>query len=111
MHALVLTTAPNAETVERITARLLDLRLVACANSFSVSSTFRWKGKVERADEMMVFYKARAEDFAEIRTEIEKLHPYETPCIELVEIEDANSPCLEWIKDSTERHRAGSSRR
>ncbi len=111
MHSIVLTTCPDAETAGSITERLLDARLVACANSFPVSSVYRWKGKVERTDEILVLYKARTDDFDEIAAEIRKLHPYETPCVELLKVDGCNRPCLDWITESTERPQAGSGRR
>jgi len=111
MHALVLTTTPDAESARSICERLLELRLAACANSFPVGSAYRWKGDIENTDEVMIAFKARGEDFDEIRAEIERLHPYETPCIELIQIGDCNRSCSDWVKDSTERHRANSVRR
>ncbi len=66
---------------------------------------------MEHADEVMVLCKIRKEDFDEVRSEIEELHPYETPCIELLDVSDCNRPCVEWVRDSTAGRRADSGHR
>jgi len=55
--------------------------------------------------------KSRVEDFGLVSRDVEKLHPYEMPCIEMVEATKGDPSCLEWLMESTGRPRAGSSPR
>ena len=60
MHVIVLVTCPDGETAERITGLILKERLAACVNAISgVSSSYRWKGKIERSRESILIIKTK----------------------------------------------------
>lgn len=46
--AVLYTTFASREDAERIATALLDERLVACANAFSVTSLYDWNGERRR---------------------------------------------------------------
>ena len=55
---LCLTTCPDSDTAQRIADALVEERLAACVNFLpGMHSTYRWKGKVERADEVLLLIK------------------------------------------------------
>jgi len=61
-YILVVMTTANREEAVKIVNRLLQERLIACANIVgSVSSLFWWKEKTEEAEEFLVFMKSRGE--------------------------------------------------
>ncbi|OPY34142.1 MAG: Divalent-cation tolerance protein CutA [Methanomassiliicoccales archaeon PtaU1.Bin124] len=90
----------NARTIVKL---LLDKKLIACANMIEISSMYWWQSKIEEAEEVMVVLKARKDDFTLIEVEIDRLHPYEVPCIVCYDIALGNRPYLDWVLDSTER--------
>ena len=98
------TTWPDAETAEAVGAAAVGEGLCACVNLFGpIRSVYRWKGAVERAEEVPMTFKTTAARAAELRTFIAARHPYELPCILALRIEAAAShpAFLAWIGDET----------
>lgn len=99
---IIYMTAPTAGEAERIAAALLDENLVACANIMaSHTALYRWKGNMERGQEVAVIMKTRAALFNKAKETIARLHSYECPCIVSWPIEKGHAPFLEWIKEET----------
>jgi periplasmic divalent cation tolerance protein len=103
MFASVFVTVPDMKTAESMASNLIEKRFAACSNFFSTSSIFRWKGKVERNEEVVMILKIRSGDFELVKKEILRMHPYEVPCIVKYEISEGFQPYLDWIKESTDR--------
>jgi len=64
MFATVFITVPNEATAVRIANDLVGKRFAACANFFPNRSIYRWKGRVETADEYILLLKIWSSDFA-----------------------------------------------
>ena len=55
-------------------------RLAACVNVLpGVRSFYHWKGEIESSQEFLLLVKTSRDLFPALRTEIERLHPYELP--------------------------------
>ncbi|MEM1219931.1 MAG: divalent-cation tolerance protein CutA [Bacteroidota bacterium] len=93
-------THPNAETAQKISRNLIDRKLVACANQFSMESAYWWQGAVAREGEIVTMLKTVPENKKAVEVAIVELHPYEVPCIMSWEVE-ANTPYENWIRDVT----------
>ena len=77
---LVISTCAAEADAERLARALLDSRLAACVNVVpGVRSFYRWKGEIESEAEYLLIIKTSRDLFPALRTEIEKLHPYEVP--------------------------------
>ncbi len=78
--SLVLSTAPDLATAERIVRQLVEERLIACGNLVpGVASLFRWGGGVQREEEVLVLMKTRTENLDRLFGRVAELHPYEVP--------------------------------
>jgi periplasmic divalent cation tolerance protein len=79
-------------------------RLAACGNIFGapMSSIYRWKGKVEKAREVLLILKSRKAAFTKLEREVRRLHSYEIPEIIALPITSGSSPYLDWIRESVE---------
>ncbi len=92
----------DREEAERIAGRLLDLRLIACANIMPPHlAVYSWRGKQERADETAMLLKTQSGYFDRIRDEILRLHSYDCPAIAGWPIEKGHEPYLQWISAET----------
>ncbi|MDV3278011.1 MAG: divalent-cation tolerance protein CutA [Nitrososphaerales archaeon] len=101
MYLAVLVTCPE-DTAERITGEVLKLRLAACVNILGrVRSRYRWKGRLESADESLLLIKTRSELFEKLARAVKRIHPYETPEIIGLRVEGGNRPYLDWILRET----------
>jgi periplasmic divalent cation tolerance protein len=77
---LVLTTAGSRQEADRIAAALVDARLAACVNIVpGVNSVYRWRGKVEAADELLLIIKTTSEKLDALESALRQLHSYELP--------------------------------
>ena len=98
---IVLTTAGSEEEARRIANQLVERRLAACVNIVPrIESIYRWKDKVQEAEELLLVIKTTEAAFARVRDAIAELHSYDVPeCIALA-IEDGSAPYLKWISES-----------
>ena len=89
---------PDAECAHVIAEACVDERLAACANVLSpIASVFRWNGKLERAGEVPLFLKTRAELFDRVCERIKDIHPYDAPAISATELPYVDSGFAEWV--------------
>lgn len=100
-YCIVSTTTDTKENAEMITQTLLKKRLVACVQSDTIKSSYRWQGKIILADEIQLQMKTKISLFDLIKKEIEALHTYEVPEIIMLPLLDANAFYLEWIEKET----------
>ena len=99
---VALTTAPSADVAERIGRSLVEERLAACANVLpGITSIFRWKGAIERENEVLVILKTTAAEVDALERRVVELHPYEVPEVIVWSVEAGHGPYLEWIRAET----------
>jgi periplasmic divalent cation tolerance protein len=99
---VVLTACGSRREAQKIAKALVEGRLAACAQVFGwrVRSTYRWKGKVESANEILVLIKTTRPRFAAVSAMIQKLHSYDVPEIIALKIEDGSRGYLKWIDEN-----------
>lgn len=101
---VVLVTAPDMVTAERLAERLVDERLAACANIIpGIVSIYRWDEQVQRDDEILIVLKTEQARIEEVRERVVTLHPYDVPEVVVLPIMDGHAPYLEWLTRSTTR--------
>ena len=94
-------TAPHKREAEKIAKKLLNKKLIACANVISnVNSYFVWKNKVQNSKEIIICGKTTSKNQKEIVRVVKKLHSYSLPCIIFIDIKNGNDDFLKWIKQS-----------
>ena len=95
---IIMVTCASREEARRIAGRLLEKRLVACANILpKIESRFWWKGKLDSAAELLVTMKTVRSNFKKIEAEIKRVHSYEVPEIIAVPIVLGSRDYLDWI--------------
>lgn len=98
---IVFSTFPDVENA-RIAARaLVDARLAACASLLSpAESIYRWEGRIETAQEVLVMIKTSHACLAALERKIKELHPYEVPEIIAINASHASPAYERWVQDS-----------
>ena len=95
---LILTTVDKVEVAEKIAGELVERRLAACVNVLPLGiSIYRWKEKVCRDREYLLFIKTSAHLFNEVRDAIRELHTYDLPEVIALPIEVGEEKVLEWM--------------
>ena len=98
--SLIYSTFGNQEAAEKTAKKLLERHLIACAVFFPASSMYWWKGQLESAQEVILLAKTPKSKSVNARAELEKIHPYETPCV--LEIpSSANADYFKWLVKET----------
>ena len=102
MFSIIYITAGDIEEARKIGRMLIEERLAACANIFPITSIFRWKGKIDEANEFGIFVKTRSEKVKEIENKVKEIHSYEVPCVVSFNMDEGSADYLEWIDESVE---------
>ncbi|WP_210244145.1 divalent-cation tolerance protein CutA [Arenimonas fontis] len=99
MSALVLlhTTVADAADAERLADRLIESRLAACVHVETISSTYRWQGRIERAREWRLSAKTSAARLDEAADLLRREHPYELPAIWTTPVVWAEPAYADWV--------------
>ena len=98
----MLTTVGSAADADRIAGELVENRLAACVNIISsMRSVYRWKGNVERDDELLLLIKTSEDRLEELRHRLRAVHPYELPELIVIAPESLAPDYAEWIEEST----------
>ncbi|MET3662899.1 divalent-cation tolerance protein CutA [Aquamicrobium ahrensii] len=93
---------PDRATAEKIAEATVGEGFAACANLLApIRSIYRWKGAVERAEEVPLVLKTRAAHFEAVATLVKSLHPYETPSIVATELAAIDTACADWLAEET----------
>ena len=96
---VVLLTAPDAATAERLARALVEERLAACVNLVpGVRSVYRWQGQVEDASEFLLVAKTRADRSAALALRVRELHPYELPEVLELAVPGGSAEYLDWVR-------------
>ena len=94
----VLSTAGSREEAERIATTLVEERLAACVNIVApITSVYRWRGAVERADEVLLVVKTRRSHASRVAARIRALHSYELPEVIVLPIDGGAPDYLAWL--------------
>jgi periplasmic divalent cation tolerance protein len=97
-----LCTCPDAASARRIADALVEARLAACVNVLpGITSVYRWQGKVEQADEVLLVAKTVRARLDALTRQVQALHPYELPEVVAVEISGGLPAYLDWIAAET----------
>jgi len=100
-HAMAYVTAPDLETARSIARTVVERRLAACANLWPIESMYRWKGRLEEANEVVIVFKTRRALLQKLIATVREKHPYEVPCIVSYPMGPALREYLEWIDEET----------
>lgn len=97
---VILVTAPDADAGAQIGRALVAERMVACVNLVPrVRSIYRWEGRVEEEDEVLLLIKTRADRLDAVRERVVALHPYDVPEVLALPVAGGSAAYLEWVRE------------
>jgi periplasmic divalent cation tolerance protein len=102
-YIVIFVTTNSSASAETIGEKLVENNLVACVNIVpKVKSIFRWKGKLEKSNEILLVLKTKSALFDKIVKQVKEIHPYEVPEIIGLPIICGNRKYLDWIEREVE---------
>lgn len=100
MDVLEVRISAPATEAPRLARALVDERLAACVQTLpGVTSTYRWQGGVETADEVLLLAKTTTDRFRELVARVTRLHPYDVPEIVAVPLTHLSEPYAAWLAE------------
>jgi periplasmic divalent cation tolerance protein len=97
----ITTTTETKEEAQKIAQYLVDTKLAACVQvTGPITSIYRWKGKVENAQEWLCLIKTQDDLYDKVEAAIKSQHHYETPEIIAVPIVKGSKEYLNWIDEN-----------
>ena len=101
---VVFMTAANIDEARRIAESLVNAKLAACVQILpAIESVYRWKGEIQRENEVLILAKTTGERFSDLEKEVRAMHSYETPEILAIEASKVSAPYREWLLNEVKR--------
>jgi periplasmic divalent cation tolerance protein len=100
-YCVILTTAGSQEEADRLAELLVSSRLATCVQIASITSHYRWEGKVVREPEFLLLIKSAERLYSQVETAILENHSYETPEIIQLPVCQGFARYLSWISENT----------
>jgi len=100
-YGIVITTFENEEQAKPVIDEIVRCKLAACVQEINIKSHYTWNNELCHDDEILVLIKTRKELYPELEKKLLELHPYETPEILLVDVENGSAAYLAWIDSVT----------
>jgi periplasmic divalent cation tolerance protein len=99
-YIVIMSTVSGEAEGQRIADGLVSRGLAACVNVLpGVTSYYKWQGKSEVGQELLMLIKTRASNYGKIRDVIKELHSYEVPEIVALPIVSGDESYLKWIDE------------
>jgi periplasmic divalent cation tolerance protein len=101
-YLMAMTTTDARPDAERLARDLVERRLAACVQVLGpISSTYRWKGAVETAEEWLCLIKTTGARFDALAAHLQATHGYETPELTAVPVDQGSPAYLAWLSAAT----------
>ena len=100
-HCVVFITAASSDQAQAIATKLVEDRLVACAQLLPpMQSIFRWQGKISRETETLIVAKSLEGRVEQIVEAVKRIHTYEVPEIIALPILGGSPDYLRWVDEA-----------
>jgi periplasmic divalent cation tolerance protein len=88
----------NGHQAQKIAQHLVENRLVACAQTHPIRSTYIWQDAMEFSAEMMLTAKTVTAKLAEIEAAVVAMHSYEVPEILAQPVVWCSESYADWLR-------------
>lgn len=100
MVSIIYSTIDDIKDARRIATTLIGEQLVACVNIIPrIESIYRWKGKIENAEEIVIIAKTVDKNVKKTIQRIKQIHTYELPDIIVIPIIGGLKEYLDYINN------------
>ena len=100
---LVISSLDSSEKANEIAEILVNEKLAACVSIFpGVLSVYFWENKLCKETEFLLLIKTRASLFEAIKEKLLEIHPYETPEIIAIPVNDSLDKYAKWVLAETD---------
>ena len=98
---IVYSTAPNEKIANEIAHYLINTKLAACVNLIpQVKSIYHWNNEIVEDNEILMMIKSEKSKQQKLIDTLVEIHPYDTPEVIIIPIENGFKGYLNWIHTS-----------
>jgi periplasmic divalent cation tolerance protein len=99
---IIISTFPNEKSLRDIAYEMVvNAKLCACVSYTKVRSLYWWENELHDEEEFIALFRTTRRRSKELRSGIEKQHPYDIPEIIEIVIGKTSRPYLDWLIRST----------
>ncbi len=92
----------NLKEAIRIGEEMVYMKLAACANVIpGIQSIYRWKGKVAKAQEVLLILKSTTPRYRALEKAITAMHTYEVPEVIALPVTKGLAAYVRWVQVET----------
>lgn len=103
-YIIIFITSKDRGEANKIASKLVEEKLIACANIVDkISSLFWWEDKVDSSEEVLLVLKTKKSLFRKIEKSVKSIHSYSVPEIIAMPIVAGQKDYLNWIENSVSR--------
>ena len=88
------------DAAQELARALVEAKLAACAQTAMIRSTYRWRGAVEQAPEVLLTLKTLAAKLPALEALVKARHGYEVPEILAAPVVWASANYAAWLRES-----------
>lgn len=105
-YIVVITSIDDKEKAEELSKKLVENRLVACAQIIGpITSIYWWQNKIEKAKEWLCLMKTKKSLFKDTEKTILSLHPYQVPEIIALPLIEGTHSYLAWLEQELNKNK------
>ncbi|MCC7160353.1 divalent-cation tolerance protein CutA [Candidatus Nomurabacteria bacterium] len=93
----IYTTCANSEEARLLGKLIIDKKIGACVDYWSIDSIYNWEGEGKQVSQTMLVITTLESKLEEVNDLISKHHSYSTPLIAGVDIRRMNRAYKEWM--------------
>lgn len=98
---VVLCTAPDNTTAQKLAEYVVNKQLAACVNILpQVKSVYRWQGAVQNDSELLLVIKTSTAGYSKLEQALQAQHPYDVPEIIVLPMSNGLPAYLNWLHES-----------
>ena len=94
---IVTVSYPDIDTAREKAGRLIEKKLIACAQFTNMESMYRWQNQLEQSQEVLMQAKTIHSLWQDIVRSIKSSHPYEVPEIIATPLIEVDQAYLVWM--------------
>jgi len=94
---IVMTTVADAEQAKALARAVIEARHAACAQTFAISSCYRWEGRIVEDGEQLILFKTLADQYSALEAFLIERHPYEVPEIVRLPVDGVGGKYRDWL--------------
>lgn len=93
------TTCATKEEAEKLGKLIIDKKMGACVDYWSIRSMYTWQGEFKNTEEVMMVIATFELKLEDVNDVISKHHSYSTPMIAGVDVRRINRAYKEWMTE------------